>query len=363
MLDIHFEIDRLGVNDWDDFVITSPKGHLLQSSPWAQLKSASGWDAALVTVQDGQDVLAGAQVLFRSLPVIGKLRPITIGYVPKGPVINYTDTLTLTVLVQGLDQLCRKRGAILLKIEPDEPQSNALRETLTMVGFRPSGHTIQPPSTILIDLSQGMETCLSRMSSKTRYNIRLAERKGVKVHTGSEEDMARFYELAVTTGQRDRFAIHHPDYYRQAYRLFREKEAVQLFLADFEGKLLAGLMAFAFGHKSWYLYGASSNEERQRMPNHALQWAAINWAKSKGCLSYDLWGIPDEAPMLEANQETRLKAYLDNPPPGSLWGIYRFKRGFGGNNIRYIGAYDRVYSPVLYWLYEKVANLRQGPPA
>jgi len=362
-LDIHFQIDGLAANDWDDFVATSPKGHLLQSSSWAQLKSASGWEAALVTVQNGQDVLAGAQVLFRSLPGVGKFRDITIGYVPKGPVIDYTDTRTLTVLVQGLDLLCRKRGAILLKVEPEEPQSNSLHETLTMAGFRPSRHTIQPLSTILIDLSQDLEICLARMSSKTRYNIRLAERKGVEIHTGSEEDMARFYELAVTTGQRDKFAIHHPDYYLQAYRLFREKEAVQLLLADFEGKLLAGLMAFAFGHKSWYLYGASSNEERQRMPNHALQWAAINWAKSKGCLSYDLWGIPDEAPMLEANQKARLQSNLDNPPSGSLWGIYRFKRGFGGSTIRYIGAYDRVYSSVLYWLYEKVANIRRGLPA
>ena len=186
-MDIHFQIDGLAASDWDDFVATSPKGHLLQSSSWAQLKSASGWETALVTVQNGRDVLAGAQVLFRSLPGVGKFRDISIGYVPKGPVIDYTDTRTLTVLVQGLDLLCRKRGAILLKIEPEEPQSNSLHETLTIAGFRPSRHTIQPLSTILIDLNQELEICLARMSSKTRYNVRLAERKGVEIHTGSEE--------------------------------------------------------------------------------------------------------------------------------------------------------------------------------
>jgi lipid II:glycine glycyltransferase (peptidoglycan interpeptide bridge formation enzyme) len=118
-------------------------------------------------------------------------------------------------------------------------------------------------------------------------------------------------------------------------------------------------MVFAHGNRCWYLYGASSNEERQRMPNHALQWAAINWARDSGCLSYDLWGVPDEAPALEAEPEN-LKLYLNDPPPGSLWGVYRFKRGFGGQTVRYIGAYDRVYSPPLHWLYEKVVNRRRG---
>lgn len=362
-MDSHLRIGGLGAGAWDDFVATSPDGHLLQSSRWAQLKSAYGWNSDLVVIRNGRRVVAGAQVLFRSPVLMGKPLPVRMAYIPKGPIVDYSDTATLTKLVRRLDELCRERGAFLLKIEPDQPYSESLHETLASLGFRPSRHSIQPRSTVLIDLGDGIETCLERMSSKTRYNIRLAARKGISVSSGTEQDIPNYYQLAVTTGQRDRFAIHHQDYYLRAYRLFREDGHVQLFLASFEGTLLAGLMAFAFGQKAWYLFGASSNKERQRMPNHALQWAAISWASEMGCRSYDLWGIPEEAAVLEANQDTRLRTYLGSPPPGSLWGVYRFKRGFGGNNVRYIGAYDRVYSSVPYRLYNTVAGLRQGQSA
>ena len=358
-MDIRIEIDEVSPNAWDDFVAAAPTGHLLQSSSWGRLKCAFGWECGVVTLRRHDDIVAGAQVLFRPLPIIGRLRK-TIAYVPKGPVIDYANSTLLSHLLRGLDSLCRQRGAVLLKVEPDEPADISLHHLLTAAGFQPSSHTVQPLGTMLIDLRQSPDAMLAQMSSKTRYNIRLAERKGVRVRPGLGEDVARFHALSVTTGTRDGFDVHGLDYYEHAFRLFREHDAVQLFLAEYEGQLLAGLMAFAFGRKSWYLYGASSNAERQRMPNHLLQWTAMNWARDKGCWSYDLWGIPGEAPEQEASDSTELKDNIQNPPPGTLWGVYRFKRGFGGDSVRYIGAYDRVYSPALYWVYDRIVARRQG---
>ena len=352
-LSSQIEINSTVASEWDNFVSGSPRGHLLQTSQWGKLKSAFGWQCDRVTVRQGETITAGAQVLFRMLPIIGKFRPMSIGYIPKGPVFDYKDDALLKALLGGLDRLCRQRGAVCLKIEPDEPHSIILRRKLLASGFRDSRRAVQPQSTIILDLTAGMEESLARMSAKTRYNIRLSERKGIRVMVGSESDIEEFYRLALVTSQRDKFPVHNLEYYQKAYLLFREIDAVQLFLAFFQEKLLAGLMAFALGAKAWYLYGASSDEERQRMPNHALQWAAMNWAWHKGCDSYDLWGIPAEAPLLEETQSPLLKELIESPPHGSLWGVYRFKRGFGGEPVRYVGAYDRVYSPVLYWIYDK----------
>ncbi len=142
--------------------------------------------------------------------------------------------------------------------------------------------------------------------------------------------------------QRDSFGVHSPEYYRTALDLFAPDYAT-LLLASYQGRELGGLMAFALGKRAWYFYGASSNEERERMPNYALQWEAISWARERGCTEYDLWGIPDE-------DETTLEAHFQTRDDG-LWGVYGFKRGFGGRVWRAVGAWDRVYNPVLYILY------------
>lgn len=345
------EVNDTSPHEWDSFVSLSPQGHLLQSSRWGKLKSLFGWSYDLVVVRQGGRIVGGAQVLFRRWPVIGRILPMTIGYVPKGPVLDYDTQDLLETLLAAVDKLCRQRGAVWLKIEPDQPYSTTLEARLLVAGFQHSRQTVQPQSTIVIDLSSGMEASLSRMSAKTRYNIRLAERKGVRVVVGNAADVEKFYRLTLETSHRDRFPVHSLTYYQKAYELFKEIDAVELFLAFFGDQLLAGLMAFAIGKKAWYLYGASSDEERHRMPNHALQWAAMNWAWGKGCDYYDLWGIPPEAPLLEEKHSPHLKELLESPPEGSLWGVYRFKRGFGGQIVRCIGAYDRVYSPSMYWLY------------
>jgi peptidoglycan pentaglycine glycine transferase (the first glycine) len=341
-----YSTSDISESDWDSFAGVSPMGHVLQSSQWGRLKERFGWQVARVAIEDKGQWLAGAQVLFRPLG------PRTIAYVPKGPVTDWADEEVVRTLLEALHHLCRQRRAILLKIEPDLAEDPTLAQRFTELGFRASPQTIQPRCTILLDLTLEPEAILARMKSKTRYNIRLSGRKGVTVREGTAEDLPGFYRLTQLTGQRDRFGIHSQAYYETAYQLFVPQGLAKLFLATFEDQVLAGIMAFAFGQRAWYMYGASSDEHRNLMPNYLLQWEAIQWAKKRGCLTYDLWGIPDE------EEEVLEREFLKRSD--GLWGVYRFKRGFGGQVVHYLGAYDYVYSPLLYWLYNKVVSYRQG---
>jgi len=164
----------------------------------------------------------------------------------------------------------------------------------------------------------------------------------VVVRYGSADDLPEFNRMMRITGQRDGFGIHAPEYYRTAFELFAPEQAC-LAIAEYEGKPLAGVMAFALGGRAAYFYGASSDEERSRMPNYSAQWAAIQWAKSRDCTSYDLWGIPD---FPETDLEKNFTLRNDG-----LWGVYRFKRGFGGRVRRTVGTVDRVYNRRLHRLY------------
>lgn len=333
--------------EWNSFVAASPTGHILQSTQWGQLKERFGWQVARIALEDRGQWLAGAQILFRPLG------PKTIAYVPKGPIVDWADAMITQTLLEALHHLCRQRQAIFLKIEPDLAEDPTLTHKLIGLGFHASPQTIQPRCTILLDLTPDPDNILARMKSKTRYNIGLAARKGVTVREATTEDLPAFYHLMQITSRRDRFRIHSESYYRTAYQLFVPQGLAKLFLAIFEDQILAGIMAFAFGHKAWYMYGASSDEHRNLMPNYLLQWEAIKWAKDRGCLTYDLWGIPDE-------EEEVLEREFTNRSDG-LWGVYRFKRGFGGRVVHYLGAYDYVYSPSLYWLYRKLLAWQTRP--
>lgn len=320
---------------WDELVATTPGGHVLQSWAWGELKAGFGWRVQRLAVEG-----ALAQVLFRSLP--GGLG--TIAYVPKGPLVDYSDGSSFRSLLDAIRPLSRKERALCLKIEPDMEDDPALTEQLQAFGFRSSPQEVQPRRTILVDLTPDPEELLRRMKQKTRYNIRLAARKGVTVRAGSEADLAPFYELMETTAQRDGFGIHTRAYYEAAHQLFVPAGQGRLLLAEYEGQLLAGLVVLGVGGgTACYMYGASSDEHRNLMPTYALQWEAMLWAKEQGHLAYDLWGVPDK-------DEETLEAGFTQRNDG-LWGVYRFKRGFGGQLVRTAGAWDLVYAPLRYRLY------------
>ncbi|HJX37813.1 MAG TPA: peptidoglycan bridge formation glycyltransferase FemA/FemB family protein, partial [Anaerolineae bacterium] len=283
------------------------------------------------------EVKGVAQVLVRHLP-LGKM-----AYVPKGPVTDPGDRGTWIKLLRMQRDFGRAGGVTVLKVEPDGEGEHPLRELFEEEGYRVSGRGIQPATTLVVSLEGDEQEILGQMKPKTRYNVRLAERKGVTVRQGDEADVSVFYGLMEETRDREAFGVHEEEYYLEAWRIFAPVDRVGLFLAYYEDEPLAGLMAFAFGTRAYYLYGASSERHRNLMPNHLLQWRAMLWARGRGCTSYDLWGIPDEA----GDEEEDMEEVLER---GGLWGVYRFKRGFGGRLVRHSPSYDYVYSPLLYWL-------------
>jgi lipid II:glycine glycyltransferase (peptidoglycan interpeptide bridge formation enzyme) len=322
---------------WDRCVTNRPVGHLLQTWAWGELKARFGWHVERLAHGD-----ACLQVLFRPLPAgLG-----TIAYAPKGPAGNLDDP-SLRALLDAIRPVARRHRAICLKIEPDLEDGPATARQLRALGFRPGLHTIQPRRTLLVDLGAEPDVILQRMKSKTRYNVRLAGRKGITVRPGDEADLPAFYRLMETTAERDRFAIHSQAYYEAAHRLFVPCGQGRLLLAEYKGQLLAGLVVLipgpGSGGTACYMYGASSNEHRNLMPTYLLQWEAMRWARSIGCRTYDLWGIPDE------DEETLEDQFTERSD--GLWGVYRFKRGFGGDLDRAIGAWDRVCIP---WRYQLV---------
>jgi peptidoglycan pentaglycine glycine transferase (the first glycine) len=255
------------------------------------------------------------------------------------------------VLLSAFDHTARAFGALALTIEPDQPDQPSHREQLRSLGFCPAPFSaIQPRRTIVVDISPGEEEILATMKSKTRYNVRLAARKGVTVRQAGEEDLPAFDALMAATATRDRFGVHAAAYYEAAYRLFVPRDQARLLLAEVEGEPVAALMVFALPPHAWYFYGASGNAHREKMPTYLLQWEAICWARSVGCTTYDLWGVPD------ADEET-LEAEFAQRREG-LWGVYRFKRGFGGRLVRSVGAWDRIYAPTRYRLYRWLLTLR-----
>jgi lipid II:glycine glycyltransferase (peptidoglycan interpeptide bridge formation enzyme) len=332
---------------WNHFVAHHPQASILQTTPWGELKADFGWEVQQVALAgDEQRLTAGAQTLYRRLPVLGQL-----AYVPHGPLIDWDDRDASASLLEPLEETARSQGAMALTVEPNLPDESRYREALTALGFTPSPlSSVQPRRTILVDLTEDEDAIMMAMKSKTRYNIRLAGRKGVVVRAATAEDLPTFNRLMSATAERNEFGVHSPAYYERAFHLFVPRGWARLFLAEVEGDAVAALMAFALGDRAWYFYGASSTAHREKMPTYALQWAAMRWARSNGCTEYDLWGIPDE------DEETLEDEFTERSD--GLWGVYRFKRGFGGEVVRSVGVWDKPLRPLGYRLYTLALRLR-----
>jgi lipid II:glycine glycyltransferase (peptidoglycan interpeptide bridge formation enzyme) len=311
---------------WKNFLSNFPNAHILQSAEWGDLKTNFGWEVTRI-IQDS----VGVQILIKKLPL-----GFSWAYIPRGPVGS--DWKRIWPIV---DETCQKKKAAFLKIEPDVWEDGSTLDELISAGFQLSSHNIQPPSTLIVDLGSSEDEILSRMKQKTRYNIRLSVRKGVSLQHSA--DVQGFYDLMKDTSERNEFGVHSLEYYQKAYDLFRPVDRCELITAEYKDIMLAAIFVFIYGNRAWYFYGGSSHLHRNLMASYAVQWEAIRWARAQGCVSYDLWGVPD------AGLET-LESKFANRKDG-LWGVYRFKRGFGGELKRTVGALDRVYNPIVYRLY------------
>jgi lipid II:glycine glycyltransferase (peptidoglycan interpeptide bridge formation enzyme) len=340
-------VPNLDAYEWNTALASIPNAHVLQTWQWGELKSRYGWTPARVLFVENGTPRAAAQILRRAVP----RTPFGILYVPKGPALDYEDSLLFEQVLASLEQYARRSRAIFLKLDPDVrvamPAASVLTKrrlalsqsggVIARMGWYASNEQIQFHNTVMLDLSRSEDDVLAGMKPKWRYNIRLAQRKGVSVHAVEivdEETLRLFYELYAETSARDGFLIRQFPYYRDVWHTMLTAHLAQILLARFGDETVAGLMLFVFARKAWYFYGASRNTHRELMPNHLLQWEAMRWAKAHGCAAYDFWGAPDR---------------LDENEP--MYGVYKFKLGFGGEFVERIPAHDFVVNPALYWLY------------
>lgn len=328
---------------WDAYVKSHPRAHALQLSAFGALKSAFGWQSKIVALMRDEIIIGGTQLLFRNLP----MRLGTMAYLPMGPYLS--DESAQNQLWDAIHTTARQNQARFLKWEAgiflDEPAP--VFDALT---FKPSPQTIQPPNTVMIDISTDEDTILGQMNQGTRRKIRQSLKNDIHYYQATREDVSKFTAMMNTTGERNDFGVHEPAYYDLAYELSVPKGDAALFLAEHESDSLAGVFVYKAGKTAWYMYGASSSTKRNLMASYGVQWQAILWAKAHGCVWYDMWGIPDA-------DETTLEAQFQTREDG-LWGVYGFKRGWGGKIVRSVGAWDKIYSPLVYNAYKAYLNMR-----
>ena len=322
--------------EYEAFVQSHPKGNFAQSYLWGKQKPMWQWDAIAVRGEDGA-IRGSLAVMTRKVPGIGR----TLMYGCRGPVCDLDDRETFSQLLDGAKALAKKYKSYVIKIDPDVPSSNAaFSSMLQSFGFRAKEggknfEAIQPRYVFRLNVEgKTEEELLANFHQKWRYNIRLAERKGVTVRICGKEMVPAFSDLMLTTGVRDGFVTRKPEYF--AAMLDNLGEHARLYMAfDPNDTPIAGTLAIHYGDKVWYLYGASSNEHRNLMPNYLLQWRMIQWAVEMNCRIYDFRGVSGDVSE-------------DNP----LYGLFRFKQGFGGDFTEFVGEMDLVLSPVIYWAVE-----------
>jgi lipid II:glycine glycyltransferase (peptidoglycan interpeptide bridge formation enzyme) len=367
-------------NIWNSIISKLPNPHFLQTYEWGQVKAKYGWQP-IYLVWDDQGNLkaetdvnrlssflfppsAAALILKRQILRNGFAARLSILYSPKGPLLDWTNESLRTRVLNDLQSFAKQQGAIFLKIDPDvvlgtgvpasedevvDANGQLVMNELKRRGWGYASDQIQFKNTVVIDLNPTEEEMLARMKQKTRYNIRLAEKKSVSLRVGTKDDLPMLYKMYAETSVRDGFVIRNDGYYKTVWEMFMSGEQSKIenrrseiphaepLIAEVDGEPVAAIFVFYFSGRAYYVYGMSRNMHREKMPTYLLQWEAMKRAKLKGCVVYDLWGAP------EVFDES-----------DSMWGVYRFKEGLGGKVVRTLGAWDFAPSPLWYKMYSEI---------
>jgi lipid II:glycine glycyltransferase (peptidoglycan interpeptide bridge formation enzyme) len=336
---------------WNDFVGSKEHAEFLQSWEWGEFqekvegpvlsasseRSRTGAEGKILRfgIEENGELIAAATLVKKTLPL-----GMNYFYCPRGPVFDYRSSIfSLQFFFDEIKKIADKEKVIFLRFEPDNQSQITnyklqIRKTID----------IQPSQTIILDLAKTEDELLAAMHQKTRYNIRLAEKKGVKIQEATrggflagdgEKELEKFWNLMQKTSGRDGFTPHDKDYYEKLLHAAPEK--FKLFFALFEDEIItAGIFGF-FGDTATYLFGASGDENREVMAPYLLQWEIIKKAKAAGCKFYDFFGIDEKK-----------------------WpGVTRFKRGFCGQEINYPGTFDAIFDRFNYKIYKILRRARR----
>lgn len=328
--------------NYEEFVKNHPKGHFCQSEKWAKLKD--NWKNEVVTAEDENGNIKGIMsILIRKMPVV----PYTMMYAPRGPVCDVHDKETIMELTKKVKELAKKHKAYVLKVDPDvSAEDKEFMQIMSECGYKlqetgKNFEGIQPKFVFRLNVEgKTEEEIFAQFHTENRRKIRIARDKaGVEVKIGTKEDLPEFHKIMVETGLRDEFVVRTLDYFEKMYDCFAP-ENLRLYCAYLDGKMIAGTIAILYGDKVWYLYGASSNDNRKAMPNYLLQWEMIRWSIEAGCKIYDFRGVSGDISE-------------DNP----LYGLYRFKKRFGGDFVEFVGEYELPVKPIIGKIVDKSLHL------
>ncbi len=318
--------------NYEEFVKSHPNGHFCQSEKWAKLKD--NWKSETITVKDNDGNIKGSMLmLIRKMPVV----PYTMMYSPRGPVCDPHDKETILALTKEVRALAKKYNAYVVKLDPDiSIEDKEFMSIMSECGYKlqetgKNFEGIQPKFVFRLNVEGKTEDeVFSLFHTENRRKIRIARDKmGVEVKIGTKDDLPEFHKIMLETGLRDKFVIRSLDYFEKMYDAFAP-ENLRLYCAYLDGKMIAGTIAILYGDKVWYLYGASSNNDRKAMPNYLLQWEMIRWSIEEGCKIYDFRGVSG-----------------DISPDNPLYGLYRFKKRFGGDFVEFVGEYELPVKPLV----------------
>lgn len=304
----------------DEFVAASG-GDFLQSWSWGEFQQAQGHEIKRLGIFDADKLLGAVTLIKKSLPLA-----INYYFAPRGPVVQ--SSIVWNYLTEELKKVARQEKIAFLRFEPPVTDGQDGHEEWKKITQAKEIHktiSLEPEQTSILDLSQSEKDLLANMHSKTRYNIRLAQKKGVEVFIATAEDFSSWWDLLQATGTRDGFRLHSKAYYQAMLKV----SGMKLYLARHEQSILAGILVSEFASTATYVHGASSNDGRHLMAPHLLQWQAICDAQAAGYKVYDFYGVD------------KLK-----------WpGVTKFKDGFAGQNLAYLGTFDLVWQAGYYKLY------------
>ena len=356
-------------NNWSLIISKLPNPNFLQTYEWGQVKGKYGWEPIYLVwdsegkMKEERDIKslsrfhspsAAALILKRQVIRNGFAAQLSVLYSPKGPLLDWSHESLRGQVLNDLQSFASKQAAIFLKCDPDvvlgtgvpdsegdapENSGQIVMSELKRRGWGYSSDQIQFKNTVLINLNPSEEEMLGRMKQKTRYNIRLAEKKDLSLRIGKQEDLGMLYKMYAETSVRDGFVIRDEGYYKTVWTLFMNSKepTCEPIIAEVDDEPVAAIFVFYFAGRAYYVYGMSRSVHREKMPTYLLQWEAMKRAKAKGCTIYDLWGAP------EVFDES-----------DSMWGVYRFKEGLGGQVVRTLGAWDFAPNPLWYKIYSEI---------
>lgn len=315
----------------DEFVARNNPRAITQTGLWLDIEKADKHHAYIIYTVENKEVTSSVLLIRHGLP-FGK----NYLYAPYGPVLKRDISIeniphTINMLYEEIKRFIDLSQTIFIRFEPFYQDCHLIHQSLQNIGFKITHQFTQPKDTLILNLLQDEETIFKNMKSKTRYNIRLAEKKNVRIQKSNDiSDVKIFYELLQKTCDRNHFRPHPLEHYVNIMKILGPKDYANIYHAVYQNKIIASIFVTYFGRVASYLHGASSNTYRNLMPTYALQWQAIKDAIKLDCRFYDFGGI----------------APTGSPPNHPWQGITRFKKGFGGIAVNTVGHLEKTISPI-----------------